>query len=1447
VAGEETIEKVRAALAGARDERVTRLVSGQGADLASLIAPHIDKRHGDFEFRYLAPGKSGAIVLLAVFADVLGRVIKVGPKDLIEREERNYKEFELSSFIPAEYLLQIVGTSVCVAGRASLAFNWAGGRSGVSTLRDCLFQLQSSQVKKLLSDTAKNLFPWQRVRLSAASAVDFFKWDAGSRAAIATALLPVVGKAAGDYLEKFLENDVAIRDGFQHRRCAVGFAHGDLHGANLLVVGDSNTAAQLRIIDFGSVQKDVCPARDWAKLERDVRFRCRRPSSLHDLGQSVSLLEESSRGKRQTDPGIGPFAAAIVTIREQYKLHCYSNSDDWKSEYLYFLLSWSLNELQSNQDVNTTADRAAVARACADIATALFQELGRGSRYSLKEYPAENKDVSAFVSETRIAGYVTKEDGDERALYLDSGLYVPRQAPERAIDKIVADYSVDRGGRWASIFGDAGHGKTSLMWRIATVYSSRGIGILPIQCQQLGGDPLLELETRLRSVADNRMVVLLDTLDLLVGIDDARLGAALNQARSSGLLVMSTSRRQEIQELTKHVRCDENIELTRFEPHEAGIAIRNYVNVAYEGLPEDQKSLQFSRVWEILDHQRSFQELTFEPLILRMIFQAYVPRDIPQDVNTQRVYDKFWDERVRSDRSAKGSTESFNRGQGCELIADYIAFGATTQQDNLPYRQAVAILQENGNVDPDKTIETLISTGALRSARGGSAVSFFHQTFFEYSAGRAILFSSSDELKRDRIDVLVNDLEQSRLFRLPILKQLAIQAHERKDSTWPLLAERIERTANQVAARLALEVIGKIGEDPVYSAAVLAWAAREEKLFESVSVEIVRAYPMKRFDFAFRLLEKQLSGDRERDIYFVCEKNFAPVDPDGTLNFLSHAARYVRIDRHDGNAAFRNALMATLRAGQLEAFQVLRSVFPKFGEGLREAVFQELCEIVRPEFVGGISDLLTASADEVLAGHRRMLPPAYYELLRWLCEMSPSTASSIVDHIERASAGTTNVDIAILSQKSKGVLPQKRESLLAALNNLGASDHNLRMATSEFLAEQAHHNGDDVLDAILETVESPLWNNAEATKFLLIALRSLHVADSSGLLAILNRWHFPDRGAGKAFRAIFGKLVSADGNSARDWLRKEMQAVDSTADVREVMVGAQLLVENSPLVLSENDVKEFFGLGFSHWHASHETRRIACSIVSRCYTVAPDFCTREIAKIFKSGNPEWISATINALASKTRTALPLIVLILILKLKNSRARDLFIGQFLTATNELPLLAKAEILTELAKFKSTVLSGIDDENSQLAVLVLAKSIASHDPVTALMVAKAVKCETPATLGNLGAVYENISLVSTDPSVYLEMLAGFLRIARHRHRHIRNSLRKGLPRIEEVLKARTAVEAIKTAIKISPDWNERALDELLEAAILIPSWTQADSEDLIAMGIPKSASAVLLRAK
>ena len=128
--------------------------------------------------------------------------------------------------------------------------------------------------------------------------------------------------------------------------------------------------------------------------------------------------------------------------------------------------------------------------------------------------------LARFLADTRIAGQLATETG-RRALYL-SQVYVHRKKIEDVLVGYVRGYLETEEppeGQWLSIEGDAGHGKTSLLWWLAGELQRLTPLLFPVQALQLDSAALEELR---RSVPldGKRFVVILDTLDLLVGADD---------------------------------------------------------------------------------------------------------------------------------------------------------------------------------------------------------------------------------------------------------------------------------------------------------------------------------------------------------------------------------------------------------------------------------------------------------------------------------------------------------------------------------------------------------------------------------------------------------------------------------------------------------------------------------------------------------------------------------------------------------------------------------------------------------------------------------------------------------------------------------------------------------------------------------------------------------------
>lgn len=153
---------------------------------------------------------------------------------------------------------------------------------------------------------------------------------------------------------------------------------------------------------------------------------------------------------------------------------------------------------------------------------------------------AEDDLCSRFLADTRIAAQLTTPTG-RCALYLED-VYIHRSKVESAVRELADDYLGHGGttGRWVSIAGDAGHGKTSLLWYLTQEFRGLCSRTFAVQALQLSAGELDDLCGSLPAKVP--FIVLLDTLDLLVGVDDAALGARINQIRARGGFLVTACR-----------------------------------------------------------------------------------------------------------------------------------------------------------------------------------------------------------------------------------------------------------------------------------------------------------------------------------------------------------------------------------------------------------------------------------------------------------------------------------------------------------------------------------------------------------------------------------------------------------------------------------------------------------------------------------------------------------------------------------------------------------------------------------------------------------------------------------------------------------------------------------------------------------------------------------------
>ena len=293
------------------------------------------------------------------------------------------------------------------------------------------------------------------------------------------------------------------------------------------------------------------------------------------------------------------------------------------------------------------------------------------------------RELSArFLSQVRIAGYVKDENDVRHAVHLEDGLYVHRDRAEKAMTEFITKATADeqRVGKWFSIVGEAGHGKSSLLWYLFTDLRAKpAFTVIPFMAQMD-----VDFAATVRKVARQRgtqnqspLVVLIDTLDLVVGVNDPQLVKSISDLIALGALVVTTSRKQEADQLGGLLSSNSRVELPRYNDGEAQQAIRNQVRIYYAKDSESKREEQFNQIWGLLEQQRAIRELDLEPLILRMLFEAYARQEIPRDVNTQQVYQHYWQNVVLSDRVVKNADERMKRAQLCCYIARTVAFGET--------------------------------------------------------------------------------------------------------------------------------------------------------------------------------------------------------------------------------------------------------------------------------------------------------------------------------------------------------------------------------------------------------------------------------------------------------------------------------------------------------------------------------------------------------------------------------------------------------------------------------------------------------------------------------------------------------------------------------------------------------------------------------------------------
>ncbi len=425
---------------------------------------------------------------------------------------------------------------------------------------------------------------------------------------------------------------------------------------------------------------------------------------------------------------------------------------------------------------------------------------------------------SALASEVDVAGHRRSggsEDSDEidalpsvlfpqfergNELRLSAGLYVQRKEGHVLTKRINAllnpaapsPISNQPAARVFIVKGEAGHGKTSLLWWLHQAYQARcEVQVLFLRAAWLGAQAgaikisaqqLLQA-CELLQTQGKTPLILIDTVDLLVrSEEDAAIlmQSTLLRMQEQGAIVVLTSRPQEAKRLQSPQVHVSPLTLSAYDDQELQEALIVYARFYYrraDQLDSLQTDQHFARIERAVAQGKPVKDICCIPLALRMLFEIYAPQRIPEEIHIFGLYQDYWRHRIEADiRALQGSAANHNGSNRARETMWISALMLMHGSVELAF-DVIAQLFTQKNL-PLAALDDLLHRGILQRGPGGT-LSFFHQTFFEHAAARAMLTlvpSTGLALLSGRVaarpqDLFIKPILQNALLLAEILPQ----------------------------------------------------------------------------------------------------------------------------------------------------------------------------------------------------------------------------------------------------------------------------------------------------------------------------------------------------------------------------------------------------------------------------------------------------------------------------------------------------------------------------------------------------------------------------------------------------------------------------------------------------------------------------------------------------
>lgn len=384
---------------------------------------------------------------------------------------------------------------------------------------------------------------------------------------------------------------------------------------------------------------------------------------------------------------------------------------------------------------------------------------------------------------------------DDEPARLSQGLYVNRAVQEDVASQVMGGLGDD-----VLVIGEAGHGKSSLLWWLQTKLL-RDPECMPLLISAAWLVPTLRLPQGSLSpevidqalaeivAAGQRPVLLLDTADLLLHDATARdiARSCLDSVRNADGRMVITCRPVEAR-LLRPEKLKE-VHLGAYSSDEVASAVAALSACFCPNAAIDEGN---DRIGDAIVRGLPAREVVTSPLLLRVLFELRSPVfPVLRELDVTALYEEYWKRRVVADVRDETSPRDVDHA---DLSMTAGLAGVALLSLGIPEAPGMALARYVDNahaawsgpvaaaLEPSREaqLDLLRHRGVLQSGPTGT-VKFFHQTFFEYAAARGLIRRDGMRALDRLLKIVLENPDD--LFSGAVLEQVLILLGREPDSS----------------------------------------------------------------------------------------------------------------------------------------------------------------------------------------------------------------------------------------------------------------------------------------------------------------------------------------------------------------------------------------------------------------------------------------------------------------------------------------------------------------------------------------------------------------------------------------------------------------------------------------------------------------------------------------